>query len=107
MAAGLSHVSSVLGRARRLSSRGRSFLYNALHLKNALARTNAELARVREEIERYEGRLRYLRAHTAMSTLSVSVHEPVPIVVTAGRSVMGEAFRQAWRNFVALLSIAL
>ncbi len=63
------------------------------------------LARVREEIERYEGRLRYLRAHTAMSTLTVSVHEPVPVVGTAGTSVMGEAFRQAWRNFVTLLAV--
>jgi hypothetical protein len=65
------------------------------------------LARVREEIERAEGRMRYLRAHTAMSTLSVTVHEPLPVVGTAGRSVMGEAFRQAWRNFVALMSIAV
>lgn len=63
------------------------------------------LARVREEIERYEGRLRYLRAHTATSTLTVYVHEPVPVVGTAGTSVMGEAFKQAWRNFVALLAV--
>jgi hypothetical protein len=63
------------------------------------------LARVREEIERYEGRLRYLRAHTAMSTLTVSVHEPVPVVGSAGTSVMGEAFRQAWRTFVTLLAV--
>ena len=65
------------------------------------------LARVREEIERYEGRLRYLRAHTAMSTLGISVHEPIPIVASAGRSVMGEAFKQAWRNFVALAALAV
>ena len=63
------------------------------------------LARVREEIERYEGRLRYLKAHTAMSTLTVSVHEPLPVVGSAGRSVMGEAFRQAWRNFVTVLAV--
>jgi len=63
------------------------------------------LARVREEIERYEGRLRYLKAHTAMSTLTVSVHKPLPVVGTAGRSVMGEAFRQAWRNFVTFLAV--
>jgi len=63
------------------------------------------LARVREEIERYEGRLRYLRTHTAMSTLTVTVHEPVPVVGTAGTSVMGEAFRQAWRNFVTFLAV--
>ena len=63
------------------------------------------LARVREEIERYEGRLRYLKAHTAMSTLTVSVHEPLPVVGSAGRSVMGEAFRQAWRNFVTFFAL--
>lgn len=65
------------------------------------------LARVREEIERYEGRLRYLRAHTAMSTLSINVHEPIPIVASAGHSVMGEALKQAWRNFVALAALAV
>jgi hypothetical protein len=65
------------------------------------------LARVREEIERYEGRIRYLRAHTVMSTLSVTVHEPLPVVGTAGQSVMGAAVRQAWRNFVALVSLAV
>jgi hypothetical protein len=64
-----------------------------------------ELARVREEIERYQGRLRYLQAHTALSTLTVYVHEPVPVVGTAGTSVMGEAFRQAWRNFVTFLAV--
>jgi len=63
------------------------------------------LARVREEIERYEGRLRYLQAHTTMSTLTVYVHEPLPVVGTAGTSVMGEAFRQAWRNFVTFLAV--
>ena len=66
-----------------------------------------ELARVREEIDRYEGRIRYLKAHTAMSTLRVSVHEPLPVVGTAGKSVMGEAFTQAWRNFVVLASLAV
>lgn len=65
------------------------------------------LARVREEIERSEGRMRYLRAHTAMSTLSITVHEPLPVVGSAGRSVMGEAFKQSWRNFVVLVSLVV
>jgi hypothetical protein len=64
-----------------------------------------ELARVREEIERMEGRLRYLRAHAATSSLSVTVHEKAPLVGEQGSGgVLGEAFRQAWRNFVGFLA---
>lgn len=61
-----------------------------------------ELARVREEIERFEGRLRYLKSRVATSTLTVTVHERVPLVVpgTPGENVIAEAFRDAWRNFV-------
>ena len=40
-----------------------------------------------------------------MSTLSVYVHEPLPVVGNAGTSVMGEAFKQAWRNFVTFLAV--
>ena len=66
-----------------------------------------ELARVREEIERYDGRLRYLRARATLSTLTITVHEPLPVVGRAGSSVLGEAFKQAWRNFVALIALAI
>jgi hypothetical protein len=63
-----------------------------------------ELARVREEIERYEGRLRYLQSRAAVSTLSITIHEPVPVVDQNSPGVVGEAVRQAWRNFIALLA---
>jgi hypothetical protein len=66
-----------------------------------------ELARVREEIDRYEGRLRYLRAHAALSTLTIYVHEPVPVVGRAGSSLIGEAFKQAWRNIVSLVAMCI
>ena len=66
-----------------------------------------ELARVREEIERIEGRLRYLAASARLSTLSVSLHEPLPIVATQGRGPVAEAFRAAWRNFVAVLTAGI
>jgi len=66
-----------------------------------------ELARVREEIERYEGRLRYLRTHAEMSTLSVTVHEPVPLIEHASTNPLAAAARQAWRNFIALVAFAI
>jgi hypothetical protein len=67
-----------------------------------------ELARVREEIERMEGRMRYLKTSAQLSTLSVSLYEPPPIVARhPGHSPIAEAFRTAWRNFVGVLAGAI
>jgi hypothetical protein len=67
-----------------------------------------ELARVREEIERMEGRLRYLKAHASISTLSITVHEKAPLVWDQGSlGVIRAAFRQAWRNFVNFTATAI
>ena len=73
-------------------------------LEDVLA-VERELARVREEIERYEGRLRFLRTRVATSTLTVRLHEPAPVIGgRGGGGVIGEAFRQAWRNFVSAVA---
>jgi hypothetical protein len=67
-----------------------------------------ELARVREEIERMEGRLRFLKTRAQLSTLSVNLYEPPPIVAShPGRSVIAEAFKTAWRNFVGVMAGAI
>jgi hypothetical protein len=67
-----------------------------------------ELARVREEIERMEGRLRFLKTSAQLSTLSVNLYEPAPLVAThPGRSVIGEAFKTAWRNFVGVVAAVI
>jgi Domain of unknown function (DUF4349) len=66
-----------------------------------------ELARVREEIERIEGRLRYLKTSAQLSSLSVSLHEPMPIIATRGQGPIAEAFRAAWRNFVGVLAASI
>jgi len=100
-------VTARMDNAKRLERRLIDLLATrAGKLKDVLD-VEQSLARVREEIERYQGRIRYLQAHTAMSTLSVTVHEPLPVVGEAGHSVMGEAFTQSWRNFVLLLSLAV
>src|SRR6266571_1713679 len=100
-------VTARMGNAKRLESRLIDLLATRTGKLKDVLDVEQSLARVREEIDRYEGRIRYLKAHTAMSTLSVTVHEPLPVVGTAGKSVMGEAFIQAWRNFVVLLSLAV
>jgi len=100
-------VSARIENAKRLERRLIDLLATRTGKLKDVLDVEQELARVREEIERYQGRIRYLQAHAATSTLSVTVHEPVPVVGDAGQSVMGDAFRQSWRNFVALLSIAV
>jgi hypothetical protein len=67
-----------------------------------------ELARVREEIERMEGRLRFLKTSAQLSTLSVNLYEPAPILAShPGRNAITDAFKDAWRNFVGVLAVAI
>jgi len=93
-----------MANARRLENRLIELIATRTGKLKDVLDVEQELARVREEIERYEGRLRYLRAHAALSTLTICVHEPVPVVGHPGSSVVAEAFKQAWRNFVDLVA---
>ncbi len=73
-------------------------------LEDVLA-VERELARVRESIETAEGRLRYLRNRVALSTLTVRLHEPAPIIGgSGGGGMLVESFRSAWRNFVRFVA---
>jgi len=100
-------VTARMGNARRLESRLIDLLATRTGKVKDVLDVEQELARVREEIDRYEGRLRYLRAHSTLSTFTIYVHEPLPLVGHAGSSVMGEAFKQAWRNFVDLVALCV
>ena len=66
-----------------------------------------ELARVREEIERYEGRLRYLKSRAATSRMTLSIHEPVPVIEKTGQSPLVDAVREAWGRFLGLVTLAI
>ena len=91
--------------ARRLEERLISLLANRTgKLSDALS-VERELARVREEIERYEGRIRYLRAQATMSTMLVNLHEPPPVLGSQpGSNPIADAFRAAWSNFVGFIA---
>jgi len=100
-------VTARMGNARRLEARLIDLLATRTGKLKDVLDVEQELARVREEIDRSEGRLRYLRSHAALSTFTIYVHEPIPVVGRAGSSVMGEAFKQAWRNFVDLVALCV
>ncbi|MCE9600681.1 MAG: DUF4349 domain-containing protein [Gemmatimonadetes bacterium] len=101
-------VSARVKNAQRLESRLVELIATRTGKLEDVLAVERELARVREEIERYEGRLRFLGARVETSSISVTVSEKAPIVgATPGRSVIGEAFVQAWRNFVGLVAAAI
>lgn len=92
-----------LANARRLETRLIELLARRTGRLADVLTVERELARIREQIERYEGRLRYLQSRIAVSSLTVVVHEPPPVVAAhPGENVIGEAFVEAWRRFVRL-----
>jgi hypothetical protein len=98
-------ISARVANAKRLEERLVTLLATRTARLSDVLAVERELARVREEIERYEGRLRYLRTRAAVSTLSVTVHEPAPLLGEgSGRNPIVQALRQAWRNFVGFIA---
>lgn len=98
-------VTARIANGRRLESRLVDLLATRTGKLEEVLSVERELARVRGEIERYEGRARFLSARVATSTIAVTVSERAPVVgTTPGRSVLAEAFVNAWRNFVGLVA---
>lgn len=98
-------ITARVANAHRLEQRLIDLLATRTGKLSDVLEIERELARVREEIERMEGRLRFLKTRVATSTLSVTVHERAPLVGQVGSgSVIAEALRQAWRNFVNFIA---
>jgi hypothetical protein len=101
-------VTARVNNARRLEKRLITLLSTRTGKLDEVLRVERELARVREEIERYEGRLRFLGARVATSTLTITVHEPMPVLGnTPGTNPIAAALRRAWRNFVGFLAAVI
>lgn len=98
-------ITARVNNAHRLEDRLIALLATRTGKLQDVLSVERELARVREEIERYEGRLRFLKSRVATSTLSVTIHEPFPILGQGpGQNPIVAAIRQAWRNFVGFIS---
>ena len=87
-------VSARVANAHRLEDRLVTLLATRTGKLEDVLAVERELARVREEIERYEGRIRFLKTRVATSTLSVTVHERAPLVsASPGENILVNAFR--------------
>ncbi|HYC51727.1 MAG TPA: DUF4349 domain-containing protein [Gemmatimonadaceae bacterium] len=94
--------------ARRLEARLVALLAQRTGKLEDVLAVERELARVREEIERYEGRLRYLSSRVATSTIVATVHEKMPIVAgQPGTNVFVNAFVNMWRNFIRVIAAGI
>lgn len=101
-------VSARVANSRRLETRLIDLLATRTGKLEDVLAVERELARVREEIDRYEGRIRFLRSRVSMSTLTVTLHEKAPLVnPNPGTNVIGQAFRDMWRNFVGLVAAVI
>lgn len=101
-------VQARVANSRRLEERLIALLANRTGKLQDALQVERELARVREEIDRYEGRIRYLRSRTSISTMMVTLHEPAPVLGTRpGDNPIADAFRDAWRGFVGLVAFAI
>jgi hypothetical protein len=64
-----------------------------------------ELARVRMEAERYDARLRWLERRASLSSLDITIHEPVPLLDTPrGPGPIAEALAEAWTRMIAVIA---
>lgn len=101
-------ISARLEAARQLEARLLEILRTRTGKLDEVLAVERELARVRAEIERYEGRLRYLSSRIAVAQITASLHEGTPLVAgPPGESVLGAAAKQAWINFVSLLAATI
>ena len=101
-------ITTRIANSKRLEARLVQLLASRTGSLEDVLAVERELARVREDIERREARLRFLDSRVALSTIDVTVSERAPVVGSSpGRSVIGQAFIGAWRNFVGLVAFLI
>ncbi len=82
---------------RRLEARVLELLDRSEDEIQHVIEVERELARIREEIERMEGRLRFLKDQTAMTTVTISAREERDYVPPEA-PILGSRLGMAWTN---------
>lgn len=94
-----------LANARRIEARLAELLATRTGKLSDVLTVEQELARVRQEAERYEARIRWLERRVSLSSLDVTLHERLPLIDSpSGRSPIVEAFAEAWERMVAFVA---
>jgi hypothetical protein len=89
--------------ARRVEARLVELLGTRTGKLSDVLRVEQELARVRMETERYDARIRWLERRASLSSLDVTIHEPLPIIEPQrGPSPIAEALGEAWSRMIGV-----
>lgn len=98
-------VTARVANARKLEARLIDLLANRTGRLQDVLSVERELSRIRTEIDQLEGRIRFLKNRVSLSTLTVNLHEPQPLIGnTPGENPISAAVRKAWRNFVGFFA---
>lgn len=99
-------VSARVANARQMEARLLELLNTREGRLEEVLNLEREVARVRGEIEQYEGRLRYLRSRSSVSLLTIALHEPQTVMggPPSGERPIRDALLTAWYSFVRLLA---
>lgn len=89
--------------ARRLEARLVEMVATRTGKLSDLLTVEQELARVRTEIERYDARLRWLERRTALSSLDITLHEPLPLIDRPRAGPLVEALGVAWDRTMGVI----
>jgi hypothetical protein len=91
--------------ARRVEARLVELLATRTGKLSDVLTVEQELARVRQETERYDARLRWLERRASLSSLDVTIHEKLPLIDSPrGRGPILEAFAEAWERMVGVVA---
>jgi Domain of unknown function (DUF4349) len=92
---------------RELESRLLKLLEEKTAKLTDVVEVEQKLASVRENIEKTEGRMKYLKDQASYSTLTVSVYEPSMLVTSSGGGFfyeLGEAVKKGLSGFTSVLA---
>jgi hypothetical protein len=96
-------VSARLASAKTLEKRLLEIASDRASGVEALLAVERELARVRGEIESYEGRLRQWNDQIAMSTLTLAMTTNAPAIVAAAEPALGTRIKSAFSDSITAL----
>lgn len=102
-------VSARLENKRKVEARYREILRSAKSVK-AILEVEEALANVRDEIDKMEGRKKFLADQTALSTVTVDLAEPLAVTAIEGPGFwprIGDGFRNGFNDFAVVLSLSI